>query len=75
MAMEKMQIKPQTQITVWTPRTHTRFEYDAMQPYSEQRMIITKNRTQTAGKAEPCGIADGFLSIAYDDTPSPEYVI
>ena len=75
MAIENIHIKPKTQITVWTPRTHTRFEYDAMQPYSAQRMIITKNRTQTAGNAEPCGIADGFLSIAYDDTPSPECII
>jgi hypothetical protein len=32
MAMEKMQIKPQTQMIIWTPRTQTRFEYDAKQP-------------------------------------------
>jgi hypothetical protein len=37
--------------------------------------MIIKNKMQTAGNAEPCGIADGFLSIAYDDTLSPEYGI
>ena len=71
-AMAKTQIKPQMQMADWTPRTHTRFEYEAKQPYSAHKMITTKKRMQTAGNAEPWGMTDGFFSMAYDDTPIPE---
>ncbi len=64
MAMAKIHIKPQTQMPVWMTRTQTRFEYEATQPYNAQMTMMTKKRMQTAGNAEPCGIADGFFSMA-----------
>ena len=51
--MEKIQIKPHAQITIWTPRTQTRFEYEAKQPYRAHKMIMIKKRMHTAGNAEP----------------------